>query len=199
MRAVTSRTIRLGVVGGLLLALIATATIASGRSAPKLVPVRTENGEQNGEKPNWDAPFVDSVSVPGLAVAASKVAFHPKAAAALGKASGTFVHGSVPDRARQAVAFVYDHKTYGRYIVVELPTAMKPEALAEMAAACQTGCEGSWTMIDLPNGLRGLLVAGPVSNGVVWVDGKVRFDLFGPAETFSVDAAKAMAAELAAA
>ena len=60
------------------------------------------------------------------------------------------------------------------------------------------GCEGRWTLVDLPGGRRGILAeGGPESAFVVWLDGEVMVSVMGPARTFArfvMEAATAVAA-----
>jgi hypothetical protein len=58
---------------------------------------------------------------------------------------------------------------------------------------------GNVGTIRVSDGRHGLLVAGPASNGVIWIRDGVQFDVFGPPRTFSVAEAKQLANEIASA
>jgi hypothetical protein len=91
---------------------------------------------------------------------------------------------SAPPRFRLA-GFVYDSPSRGRFWVIEAISQTTQTEL-ESLASCDpaTGCEGSWTMVRLPRGIRGLLIEGPVATSVIWLETDRRFDVLGPSETF---------------
>jgi len=146
---------------------------------------------------DWTQPFVDTNKVSGVAAAATVAGFAPVVPQALGSPAAVAVHGSYRP---QAVGLVFNTPAFGRFIVLEdRAQPNEQEFLENLAATChpQTGCEGSWTMISLKNGIRALLIANPdVSNGVLWVENGLSFDAFGPSDTFSVADAEAVAGEL---
>jgi len=160
------------------------------------------SGQVESERFDWSQPpFADSAAVNGLSVAAGRVAFKPRAADVLGKLAGVYVHRSIASRAEQMLGLVYDHPSYGRYFLVEGPTDGTTAGLAAWADQCkpETGCQGTWSMIDLTPSVKGLLVAGPVSNGVVWIVRGVAYDLYGPTASLTMRAATELAAAVASA
>jgi hypothetical protein len=92
--------------------------------------------------------------------------------------------GSSPPRFRPA-GFVYEDPTHGTYWVIEEVSQTSQEEL-ESLTECEPAadCEGSWTLAQLPRGIRGVLVEGPIATSVMWLEGERRFDVVGPSETF---------------
>jgi hypothetical protein len=97
---------------------------------------------------------------------------------------------------RQA-GFVYDDPSHGRYWVIEAVSQTTQEEL-ESLTSCDpaAGCEGSWTIVGLPRGIRGLLIEGPVATSVVWLETDRRFDVIGPSETFDSSFATQVASDV---
>lgn len=75
----------------------------------------------------------------------------------------------------------------------DMPEDVQRQALEAMAAGCApaSGCVGSWTMHSLRNGNEALLISSPPNvNAVVWIhSGGIRYQLMGPAASFSASAA----------
>lgn len=60
--------------------------------------------------------------------------------------------------------------------------------------SCGSGCQGTWKMIALANQTPAVLIAAPgASDGVLWLRRGVLFDVYGPASSFSVADADAVA------
>jgi hypothetical protein len=91
---------------------------------------------------------------------------------------------SAPPKFR-LTGFVYDSPARGRFWVIEA-ISQTTQGELESLASCEpaTGCEGSWTVVPLPRGIRGLLIEGPVATSVIWLEADRRFDVIGPSETF---------------
>lgn len=143
--------------------------------------------------PDWEHPLGGL----GKRFAASRdaaryVSFTPLLAVKLGRPTSIFVSdpGRVP-RSDRAFSLVFDSTTYGRYDINEQVSHTNQQEL-ESLVGCDhaTGCEGSWSVVEIGNGVRALLVAGPRATSVTWLDGTLRIDVLGPASTFSADAAK---------
>jgi hypothetical protein len=174
-------------VGVLLLISALVVGVAVGgmtaNSAPEPV-----SGQVPGPAVNIDRPFVDGVAV-GVGDASSVAGF----AAVLPKHSGSliasYVHSSDTSPEDQAIGLVYDNGT-SRFDVIEDTTKMTQTDLASLAGCDHSlGCVGAWTMVQLQDGTQALEIAGPQTNGLIWLHGDRRFDVFGPATSFSVEAA----------
>jgi hypothetical protein len=68
------------------------------------------------------------------------------------------------------------------------------ESLTECDPAA--GCEGSWTIAELPRGTRGVLVEGPITTFVMWLEGERRSEIIGPSETFDGSFATEVASDV---
>jgi len=188
----------------LLSVLLGAALLASRHHRDvSIAPVSQTSVEEleNGDLGDWKRPFTDSQPVGDVSAAASELPFTPTTTVSLGRLEAAYIHQKAQPRARQAIALVFDHQAFGEYVVIEAPTQAKPDVLAEMARNCTkaAGCVGEWQMVNLARGIRGLLVTGPASNGIIWIKGKVLFDLYGPTDSFQVDAATTLASSLSAA
>jgi hypothetical protein len=101
---------------------------------------------------------------------------------------------SAPPEFRLA-GFVYDSPSHGRYWVIKAVSQTSQGEL-ESLTSCDAGCEGSWTIVGLPRGIRGLLIEGPVATSVVWLETGRRFDVIGPSETFDSSFATQVASDV---
>lgn len=144
---------------------------------------------------NWNNPLGVGVEVSSVQSVMGQLAFTPvQPPASLGDAVGVFVSPPEIDLQERAIGWVYQSSTYGRFFITEEISQTTQQEL-ESLAGCDpnTGCEGSWTVVTLQDGTRGLLIAGPASTGIVWLNGNLRFDVFGPPDTFTVSNATAVA------
>ncbi|HEX6506027.1 MAG TPA: hypothetical protein VF221_00190 [Chloroflexota bacterium] len=181
-------------------ALLAGAGTAGGllstRDSAGISP-SVQRGEAGAVNVDWSNPFVDRIARAGVGEAARDLHFPPVAPAELGHPLAVFVHAQVSAPDQQALALVYQSSTYGRFIVQEEPMPMTQAQLESLAQTCQpVSCEGSWTIVTLPDGTRALLISSSASNGVLWLRNGVRFDVYGPPDTFTVADAEVIATKL---
>lgn len=94
---------------------------------------------------------------------------------------------SAPPRFRNA-AIMFSGPKLGRFNLIESMSQTTQQEL-EGLSRCSGGCEGNWELVDLPEGIRGVLFEGPATTGVIWLRKETRFDLVGPTETFDALAA----------
>jgi hypothetical protein len=99
--------------------------------------------------------------------------------------------------AHQRVVLIYDHPTYGRFIVDEA-TSETDQATLESMTACTPvdSCPNPpWQIQTLSDGARGVLITGSGSNGIMWLESQntVLMDVYGPPDAFSTDSATAVA------
>jgi hypothetical protein len=183
--------------GGALIGTALAAAVAPGRTQQSRPP--SAPTEQPRELA-LDKPLADGVRLAGVLEAAQQLPFAPVVPASIGRPLSVFVRG-IADRSQRSLALVYQSPMYGRFLVLEEPTAFTQTELESLAAAChpETGCEGSWTMITLATGTRALQIASAVSNGVLWLRKEVQVDVYGPAATFTVADAQALANRFASA
>lgn len=146
-------------------------------------------GESRDKSPgppiDWDAMFVNGVTS-NVAEARLEMGFDLLVPSLLGKPARIVITSpeASPPRLRLA-GFVYEDPEHGTYWVIEAvsqTTQRELESLTECDAAA--GCEGSWTIVELPRGIRGVLVEGPIATSVLWLEGERRFDVIGPSEKF---------------
>ena len=153
----------------------------------------------SGKEVDWDRGFIDPSRVGSVSEAARHLPFTPHFTASLGQPFAIYVHRRVRDRGKQAVAYIYQHDLYGRFLVYQSRTRMTQADLEAHARRCPTlaDCPTITRMVTLARGTPALLVAGPVSNGVIWLRHGIRLNAFGPTETFSVADAQAVASAIA--
>ena len=148
----------------------------------------TQVGERGEPRVNWDRPFIDGVSVSSVAAAADQLPFRPALPATVGTPAVVVVHGDIGGHSGfQALGLAFSTPAAGRFIVTEEPTKSSTPELQQLAASCDptSGCEGSWTMVTLSDGMPALEIAADVSTGLVWIKNAVRYDVYGPSSTFS--------------
>jgi hypothetical protein len=161
----------------MLVKILLTAWVAVGCS--------TTSESRAGPPPDWEGLIVNGVPSTE-ARAAREMQFDLLVPSLLGDPVRIVITApeSAPPRFR-LTGFVYDSPSGGRFWVLEAISQMTQTEL-ESLASCDpaTGCEGSWTMVPLPRGIRGLLIEGPVATSVIWLETDRRFDVVGPSETF---------------
>lgn len=177
---------------------IAVALVHSSgsKSAASETTADLAGASEPGGAIDWDHPFTDGVNVPSVAAAGAVLPLTPVAPQSLGSPAKIVVHDPTqtpPDQA--GVALVYHSPKYGTFEAIEDVTRTSETELAALAAGCDpsNGCEGTWKMVDLAGGKRALLVAGPQTTGLIWVDNGHRFDVYGPSGSFSVSTATSVA------
>jgi len=91
------------------------------------------------------------------------------------------------DRSHPNFALEFGTLVADRFLVVESPSQTTQAALESLALCDPTqGCEGTRSVRALLHGARGLVVSGPGSNGILWLQNGLLVDVFGPPSTFSV-------------
>jgi len=175
--------------------LILTVLSACAEAAPPRAGTTSTGPEANLEEatepaPDWDRLIIDGVDT-SAAAASTLTPRNLLIPTMLGSASRVVVtdpEAAPPDL--RVTGFVYDDEKYGRYWVIQRANEMSQKEL-ESWLDCDPaeGCQGSWSLAILPRGIRAVLIQGPVATSVVWLDGDSRFDVIGPAETFSADSA----------
>jgi hypothetical protein len=144
-----------------------------------------EDLESLGPPIDWDAMIVNGVEST-VAEAKREMGFEVLVPSLLGEPARVVITSpdSSPPRFR-LTGFVYDDPTHGTYWVIE-EVSQTSQGELESLTECDpaAGCEGSWTIAELPRGIRGVLVEGPTATSVMWLEGRRRFDVVGPSETF---------------
>jgi len=141
--------------------------------------------ESLGPPIDWDAMIVNGVEST-VAEAKREMGFEVLVPSLLGEPARVVITSpdSSPPRFR-LTGFVYDDPTHGTYWVIE-EVSQTSQGELESLTECDpaAGCEGAWTIAELPRGIRGVLVEGPTASSVMWLEGVRRFDVIGPSETF---------------
>jgi hypothetical protein len=142
--------------------------------------------ESEGLPPNFDRPFVDGLRLPNIEAARQRLPFAPVFPSAAGQVVGVDIHADLTDEADQALGIVIQSPRYGRYMVIEDMTRATQQQL-EGLADCKPddGCQGTWQVVALASGIRALYIGGPTVHSIIWLRNGHRFNILGPAETFS--------------
>ena len=142
---------------------------------------------------NWDNPIAGT-SVTSSDEAAAHVSFAPLVPTALGPPIKVIVDNGLRSHAGMTIAWVYQHPSYGRFVVIE-GKASWTQASLEALVVCDPakGCEGRRALVSMKTGANGLLVTGGPTTGIIWLWQGLTFDVYGPIDTFSVADAKAVA------
>jgi len=165
-------------------------------SAPTTRPAATAAEESNSaEHVDFDQPLLAGRKLPSVAEAAANLPFRPVAPAAAGQPISVWI----PAQARQhLLALVYQHPSYGRFMVIEVPNVGTQQDLEGLVAQCATGCEEAWSLVHLEDGSEAVLFEGSSTiphetTGVIWIHNGLALNVLGPAASFSRDAALALA------
>jgi len=181
--------------GALLAGLLMTLSSCAERAQyPPAVEVEASPGELAGPAPDWDNLVIEGVTTspaeaPSLVIVDVIV---PTTLGGLSRMVVTATEAAPPEL--RVLGLVYDDEKFGRYWILERVNEMTQEELESwLVCDAKEGCEGTWTLAKLPDGIRGVLIEGPLATSVVWLDGKTRFDVIGPASTFSAESAMTVA------
>ena len=156
---------------------------------------RSEPARGGDQTIDWTAPLAGAgVQVPS-GPAPTLLTFVPVDVSALGTPNGTFVtNPSLSTPPGRVIAWSFDHPKYGTFVVVE-EISQTTQAELESLAGCDpgTGCQGSWSIVQLETGPKGLLVEGPASTAFIWLDRGMRLTVMGPPGVFSPASAEEIA------
>ena len=180
---------------------VASTTVMLTRPAHRSFASPQKTAATAGEESNsaehvdFEQPLLSGRKLPSVADAAANLPFKPVAPGAVGPPISVWI----PAQARQhLLALVYQHPSYGRFMVIEVPNIGTQQDLEGLAAQCTTGCEEHWSLVHLDDGSEAVLFEGsPVipyeTTGVIWVQNGLAMNVLGPAASFSRDAALALA------
>lgn len=172
------------------LAVLAVASACTLRGADAPPRPAAEKGEAGSIPINWDQPIIGATTVSRAEDASALVTFLPVVPRGLPPASK-----AMASRSADAMALVFTDVTVGRYVLIERNSGMSQTQLESLAKSCDpgNGCQGRWTLTTIRNGITALSITGGPTTGLMWIEGGVTFDLYGPADTMT----PAMVAQLA--
>jgi hypothetical protein len=80
-----------------------------------------------------------------------------------------------------------DAETCPTYVLIERNSGWSQSQLKSLAKSCDPshGCEGRWTLTTIRNGVTALSIVGDRTTGLIWLEGGITFDLYGPSETMT--------------
>lgn len=200
MRVLTTHNRRasLVVVGAVAVAAVAVGVSVAWSSSGLWTAEPSESSRV--DHVDFDKAFVDARELGSVQEAQGAVAFKPVAPPAIGKPLSVFVNADETDRAQQALALIFQHPKFGRFMLVELPNVGSPADLAAVVANCTpaTPCVSEWSLVRLNDGAEAALKVGSPAvpfetTGVIWMRGNVAFQLLGPATSFTPETALAIA------
>jgi hypothetical protein len=150
----------------------------------------TQGGAGDHPPADWSKPLlINAEAVRSIAAAKRRLPFPPVASPELVSKARIFVRAGPPRVGRALDLMVYDPR-YGRLQVLE-ELSQTTQAELESLANCNhsKGCEGSWDLVTIRNGIRALVVTGPGSTFIAWLDHGVRFTVEGPPAILTRDEA----------
>jgi hypothetical protein len=176
----------------------AAATLHRARTHPLVRASNTRHESNSTDHVNFDNPMVDGKKLASVAHAAAALPFTPIAPPTAGAPLSIFVHGSDVPPSAQTLALVYQHPQFGRFMVIELPNVTNEQNLEAEVAQCASGCNETWSLINLHDGSKAVLIAGSAgvpyqTNAIIWLRGAVALNVVGPASTFTESDAEAVA------
>ena len=154
--------------------LFLATTLTACRSEPCAGPVQ-----------KWNRPFVgDGLTVGSVDEAEQYLPFEPIVPATLGNPEQIVVTDRKFLRAN-LLELMYLHPTYGRFHLLEDRNRMDEAFLESRADQINEVGSAEAGMVPIADEVRGLQVAGCVTNYVTWTQGRVLLDVLGPVATFS--------------
>lgn len=187
------------------LSLLSSLTLAAtgSSSRPSVVQAGHVHSHQGPERKgvdaqpiDWDTPIVNPVAMGSVQEAAKHVDFPPPTPRGLGDPRRVFVtHPDSAGRGDRVISFEYDHPDFGRFQVIQSISETNEAELTSIAARClpETGCEAQASVEVLNGGTVALLLQGPTATSITWLRGRVRFDVIGPAGSFTAQDARGVA------
>jgi hypothetical protein len=183
------------IAAGCLVAVLVLAGCARGGGVVKPGAASDQPG---GSTPDWNNPLASlGVVVVDAAAAAPLLPFSPVTPSSkMGvpiKVVTTDPHRI--DQSERSIVWLFNDPAGGVFWVAEGLTQVSQSQLEKEATGCDhsSGCEGEWSVTHIRNGVTALLISGPTATSVTWLDDGVRYDVLGPAQTFSPDDAVAEA------
>ncbi|MBA3551366.1 MAG: hypothetical protein H0W27_00650 [Actinobacteria bacterium] len=99
----------------------------------------------------------------------------------------------------RVMALIYTHLEHGRFWIIESvsqATEVKFRSIVDNCADPTSGCASQASLVEIRDGITALLLEGPVTTALQWQEKGVTFDILGPFETFTAEAALSLAEEL---
>jgi hypothetical protein len=181
------------------LAMVLGITTMMLSACSKSTPGSNEGPSPRGGEPaiDWDQPLgPGATQYPSVAAAASQLTFQPIMSIDLGSPFAVLV-GAGADASTPNLAIEFGASASNRFLITEAPSQTTQAALESLAACdASQGCEGTRSLIALADGTNGLVVTGPSSNGILWLQSGLLMDVFGPPDSFSVSQAVSVANSL---
>ena len=175
-------------------------------------PTTTEQATYGSGPPvgitiNWEHPDPMTRRVDSIETARGLVRFSVRLPPGLGQPTDVFVSVDEVPAEHRLLILRFEHPKFGVFLIQQLPLPMTvaaaDEALATLAERCRSSkrCAGDWSLPALRSrGRPAVLIAGPPEPGhaataAIFNDRlrKVRVEVLGPPETFSGEAAVAVA------
>jgi hypothetical protein len=144
---------------------------------------------------DWAGTFGPGSRSVTLATAASLLAFTP--VAPQGVSAPTVVYVNREPLPRRSVELQFNDPTYGVFRLDESPAQVtQAQLLAEATCPAETTCPSALSIASLTAGVQGLSISGSTSTGLMWIQGGVVYDAYGPPKTFSTKDAVAIADQI---
>lgn len=166
------------------------ATLSAGPTSDRH---RTETIES--EPIDW-TPVVNPMPVPNAQEAGNHLDFPPPTPRGLGQPDQVLVtHPDSALRTDRIISLEYTHPDFGHFLVLQSVSQTNEAELSNIAARClpETGCEAKASVEVLGQNNIALLLEGPTTTSIIWIRGRVRFDVVGPADSFTAEDARGVA------
>lgn len=187
-------------LGAVVPALVSITGPAAGRQQPRAVQQSAvpTPGPLDDVTFDWNNPIPSGTVEPDVQSAAKAAAFQPAVPSMATLAAPEYIVGDEEDVTARPVVLLYKDPALGEFWVSEGPTYMSQSALEDLVATCDPtqGCEGIWSLVQLADGKKGVVVQGPQTNGVMVLEGDVLVNVLGPNTSLSAAAALAVAGTL---
>jgi hypothetical protein len=154
-----------------------------GSSGANAVHHRVQRAEPNGETIDFSQPpdILDLAKESGVSAAAASLPYAPDVPTSLGMPQSIMVASYT-----RTLALIYQDPKLGRYWVEETVSQTSNTELQSMAD-CSTpapDCDTDWFSTTLADGTPAIALPTP-NTALIFLHGSMRFDILGPADTFT--------------
>jgi hypothetical protein len=173
------------VLGSALLVVLLTTACSKGS-------VETDSGPAF----DWDNIVQNGLMVDDLAEAKGYLSFEPISPRSLGSPLRILVSDPAQfELDARSVGMEYKDPTYGHFWIIEKTTQTTQKELEGLVDQCKSSpkCEGTWSVVEIRDGVRAVLIEGPPSTHLEWLESGVRVVVMGPPDEFTGDEAISVA------
>jgi hypothetical protein len=145
---------------------------------------------------DWDNIVRNGLTVDALAEAQGYLSFEPISPRSLGSPLRILVSDPAQfELDARSVGMEFKDPTYGHFWIIENASQTTQKELEGLVDQCKSSpkCEGTWSVVDIRDGVRAVLIEGPPSTLLEWLESGLRVVVMGSPDEFTGDEAISVA------